>query len=825
MLSPSDIGKLIHVAFGSDSSVDRKSVRVQGGRSYMYCGIRRKREDTSTTKRPRLSPTTEQTPWPDLEAELKHERQLRKDSEGRVQHERQIGLDLELQLQHERQIRNDFELHLQHERQIRQDLEFQLQHERQVRQNLEKQIQTIPWDRVRAELDTELVSLQRTGGVLSTGPIDTEDPGSLTEFSFSQLHDQLLQHAPNITFLLSTIGSSGDVTKTVTTPKDIHSLAAISVLAKKNSDNVKGFQLLLSLMLVARATSKLVITTLNHIGICLSYSQTLRYIENAARTIENSRELSHGHWIVAYDNINIQKRMRHERFARHTEAWNFTSRLALKVAKLPPPEYNSTAGISQCKRTDLSVEDILPSDDDDRAFHESAQRRVERMLVKRFKCCSHLTATSNYCSLGQEAMKSVIHPIAVIDIDESYTDNNVTILDEFQKILAVNDSVQQCVVGDQATCRAIRGARRRRVADVPHARLLWAKENPGDFHFTWECLKVIYLTFWESPEHPGSLAHFSKLTNRSNVTIAAKKFQQADEFLRHALEAHLTASLLTFLNVSSTSAELACEETTLTDQWLLQTAERFANQVLTVPTDEDAADADHMYNFHRSFLQMALLYEDLRDAIKHEDGPRIIQHWRMWLLYFLASKRTNYSSEAANLLANLKADFSKWLAYVVTHNRTVNSSGRPGHGKAIDMAVEHHNLVIKTAIRSSSGNITLHHLKVISLASQMLHDAAVLCDEEVLGAHTGAQHQTTTAERDIQMMTSSLIDSQATCRISERKLPSSKSFTTPERKGYNIALSKQWLANFLKKEELRLDEETSTDEDHEEIDFLEDISM
>ena len=25
------------------------------------------------------------------------------------------------------------------------------------------------------------------------------------------------------------------------------------------------------------------------------------------------------------------------------------------------------------------------------------------------------------------------------------------------------------------------------VADVPNARLLWAKENPGHFHFTWEC--------------------------------------------------------------------------------------------------------------------------------------------------------------------------------------------------------------------------------------------------------------------------------------------------------------------------------------------------
>ena len=189
---------------------------------------------------------------------------------------------------------------------------------------------------------------------------------------------------------------------------------------------------------------------------------------------------------------------------------------------------------------------------------------------------------------------------------------------------------------------------------------------------------------------------------------------------------------------------------------------------------------------------------------------------------FPSIKRTNYSSEAAIILENLMADFSKWLSYIVTHNRTVNSSGRPGHGKAIDMAVEHHNLVIKTALRSSGGNLTLHHLKVISLAAHMLHDAAVLCDKEVFATHKGTRHQSSKAEKDIPMTISTLTDSRATCPISQRTLPSNRCFTTPNRKGYDIALSKQWLAKFLKEEELHIDEEKSTDEDHEEIDFLQD---
>ena len=197
----------------------------------------------------------------------------------------------------------------------------------------------------------------------------------------------------------------------------------------------------------------------------------------------------------------------------------------------------------------------------------------------------------------------------------------------------------------------------------------------------------------------------------------------------HAVEAHLTASLVSSLNIEGTRDTLIHDPVTITQSWLEETAERFTNQVVAVPTDEDSTDTDHIYNCHRSFLHMALLYEDLRNAIRNENGTRIIQQRKMWLIYFLATGRRNYSNEAANLLANLKADFSKWLAYIVTYNRTVNSSGKPGQEKAIDMAVEHHNLVIKTALRSSGANITLHHLRVISLASQVLHDAAVLCDQ------------------------------------------------------------------------------------------------
>ena len=82
-------------------------------------------------------------------------------------------------------------------------------------------------------------------------------------------------------------------------------------------------------------------------------------------------------------------------------------------------------------------------------------------------------------------------------------------------------------------------------------------------------------------------------------------------------------------------------------------------------------------------------YWELQTSIKHEDGLGIIAHCRWWLIYFLALKHTNYNYETANLLlANLKANFCKPLAYIVKHNRAVNTSGCPGKAKPVNMAIK-----------------------------------------------------------------------------------------------------------------------------------------
>ena len=132
--------------------------------------------------------------------------------------------------------------------------------------------------------------------------------------------------------------------------------------------------------------------------------------------------------------------------------------------------------------------------------------------------------------------------------------------------------------------------------------------------------------------------------------------------------------------------------------WLKKTAEDLVRSTIVVLNRAypDVADEDKGYTYHRTFLHMGYLYSNLREAIQFENGPEIIRMWRYWLLHLLGGGKYNYSCEAVNLLANLDADWTENIAYIHTNHRTVNTSGKPGHGKPIDQLVEHYYLYFVT---------------------------------------------------------------------------------------------------------------------------------
>ena len=200
------------------------------------------------------------------------------------------------------------------------------------------------------------------------------------------------------------------------------------------------------------------------------------------------------------------------------------------------------------------------------------------------------------------------------------------------------------------------------------------------------CGSVCGYYCWHTGVLPINLVLCLTFTSKSNRTLfdkAGKTFSVADEFVIHAFKAHLIAAACAHFNVKSPSETIPHDQT---QEWLISTAKCIVEtSVLPKP------HKDQLHDLHSSFLYAGFLYADLRNALKFE-GDQIIRLWKHWLIYFLGTNRKNYANEALNLLCNLKATFPRHIAYIATHNRTVNTSGKAGHGKPTDQMLEHYNL-------------------------------------------------------------------------------------------------------------------------------------
>ena len=173
---------------------------------------------------------------------------------------------------------------------------------------------------------------------------------------------------------------------------------------------------------------------------------------------------------------------------------------------------------------------------------------------------------------------------------------------------------------------------------------------------------------------------------RNQVDKSVKVFSVGDEFIVHMFKAHLTARVCTLLGLNSTSDTIQHDKSFT---WLKSTAEELVSNTLT-PVHTPPSDT--LYGMHRTFLHLAFLYVDLRNAIRFENGPHIVRLWKLWLPRMIGTGRKNYAVECVHQIANLCADFPKHLSYIATHNRTINVEGKAGRGKPIDQMIEHYNL-------------------------------------------------------------------------------------------------------------------------------------
>ena len=163
----------------------------------------------------------------------------------------------------------------------------------------------------------------------------------------------------------------------------------------------------------------------------------------------------------------------------------------------------------------------------------------------------------------------------------------------------------------------------------------------GDFHFLWECARVLLLAFWGKVNEP--LCNLRNRVNRNLVDKQGKTFSVTDEF-----------SICEELELESPEDDIPHEST---QNWLEILSKSIVKKRI-MPSDTN----DPIHALHKSFLYSAFMYVDLRKAICDDEGEQIIRHWKHWLVLFLGTNRKYYATEALNLLCNLASTFPRHIA-------------------------------------------------------------------------------------------------------------------------------------------------------------------
>ena len=168
-----------------------------------------------------------------------------------------------------------------------------------------------------------------------------------------------------------------------------------------------------------------------------------------------------------------------------------------------------------------------------------------------------------------------------------------------------------------------------------------------------------------------------------------------------------------------------------------------------------------------------------------------------------------------HLLAGLCADLPKYVAYINTHNCTINIEGKPGQGKPINQMMEHYVLyvghvlnvcmhcthikhiihahilifsssrVLKQTMKAE-GNLSPNHID-LSLCALFLMSAAKQVDQ-AYNAHQTYNHTTRDAHRDVNKIVAVLLDKQATS-VEDRTSPT---FEDPTPNGSKMC-STSWM--------------------------------
>ncbi|KAJ7648633.1 hypothetical protein DFH06DRAFT_1095419 [Mycena polygramma] len=503
-------------------------------------------------------------------------------------------------------------------------------------------------------------------------------------------------------------------------------IVAISMLAFVRNRATNLLPLLLCLFFKISGTSTRVTRMLSNVGVCVSGRTAERLkqrISDDAIRLGVALVHSDKMWMTLFDNINIFLRKSQQRLTNRNSMIHATNVafFALDGVDLAAENLKSKLDMRGGRRR-ATVEDILPTNDDDDHMEQSFIALIAEILV--LYCPGNGEWKDRQKMLAEiEGMMPTDRPLepkktdarlfGVFDVNEGSKKGVIDVLDAIRERSKMSKtewaSKTRIIQGDWLTANNFRNGRRIRKDDVnSFERMEYGDELSALFHHALQASHMIMkVHYGHAVRDPTSLAAHKGMLNRT-WDVNKPNYAPSKSLIRHSLIARILHCVMVKKGFKLVS-QLKQWRPTLDDIKVMSTTlfEEFA----TTTAAEKAKAANDDYFAHSVyFIRDALFFCKFEKSVSIADAGAVMRVLKYWALAFRGAGQHNYARECVEVIVRSKYEMTDALRLAREQAWFYNRWGIYGRSIAADLYLEQNNYWVKRVFIADGNGVTIEYI-------------------------------------------------------------------------------------------------------------------
>ncbi|KAJ7233439.1 hypothetical protein C8J57DRAFT_1090569 [Mycena rebaudengoi] len=503
-------------------------------------------------------------------------------------------------------------------------------------------------------------------------------------------------------------------------------ILVISVLAFVRNRATNLLPLLLCLFFKISGTSTRVVRMLSNAGVCVSGRTAERLkvrISEDAIQLGIALVLSGKMFMTIFDNINIFQRKAQQRLMNQNSMINATNVALFAIEGVDTSADNLGNKLEmRGRRKTATVEDILPSNEDDTNLEQSFHSLVMELTVL---YCPGSGDWKDRQAMLDEAEKMMpkdrplevkitdARPFGVLDVNEGSRKGVIDAIDGIRERTTISKtewaSKTRIIQGDWLTTNNLRNGRRIRRDDVnAYERMDYAEDLTALFHHALQASHMLMrVHYGHAVRDPTSLAAHKGLLHRT-WDVNKPNYAASKSLIRHSLIARILHCVMVKQGFTVFSQ---LKEWRPTLQEVRDLVVILVDEFATTTAAETAKALNNDYMAHSIyFIRDALIFCKFEKSVSIGDAGGVMRVLKYWALAFRGAGQHNYARECVEVIIRTKYEMPDTLRLAREQAWFFNRWGIYGRTIPADLYVEQQNYWIKRVFIAGGNGVTVEYI-------------------------------------------------------------------------------------------------------------------